>query len=179
MSRKSISRVMMALLAGIVASPLVGCKAGPAIDGVGPPDHASFAKARANMRMALQNEVGNTGVNVVNPNTIVIGVVDNPNSTFRNASRDPSEMHVMHGNSPTITWVSWDGPFKLHFVPAAGQKSPLQEGDDVVSGGSMPYFARAKIDANAVPGRYLFTVTVDMPDGTKYEDKYCPPIIID
>jgi hypothetical protein len=182
MSNKSIGAVTVGL-ACAVACQMAGSKPGPGLDGhgIGPGDHGSFARARKDLRKNLQGAVGDAGVNVDDPNTIVIGVVDNPNSPdFRNASRDPSEMHVLRGKSPTITWVCWDGRFRLHFVSTdAGMQSPLQEGADIDGGDSTPSVARAKIDPNAPPGRYSFTVHVDMADGGTYDDPYCPPIIID
>ena len=143
-------------------------------------DHGSFQRERRNMRQRLMAQTGDSGV-AIDDNTILLGVV--PNSYgLPNASRDPSEMHVRQGTSPKLTWMCWDGRFQLTFVPTdAGPVTPLVNGQTQDrSGDSLPSVASAAVRNDLPRGsRYSFTVHIELPDGGAYDDKYCPPIIID
>ncbi|MGZ6124627.1 MAG: hypothetical protein ACXWLR_06680 [Myxococcales bacterium] len=143
-------------------------------------DHRSFHRAQKDMRTKLNREAGDSGVDVADANTIVIGVVDNPNGKA-NLTRIPSEMHVQLGKSPELTWVCWDGTFTLTFRPVPpSQSSPLEGGTTVIDGGSsLPSAAKARVRSDAIQGRYNFTVHVDLADGGTADDLECPPIIID
>jgi hypothetical protein len=151
-------------------------------------DHASFQREQKEMRSRLKTQTGDSRVNVEDDNVIIIGVL--PTSYGRdNLTRIPSEMHVKRGKPQNLTWVCWDGPFKLEFrtgrFPDGGthdpDDSPLESKQRLVEGGNtLPSVASAVVRSDAPEGRYDFTIHIDIvADGGSADDKQCPPIIID
>ena len=151
-------------------------------------DHASFQREQQEMRRRLRGQVGDSGVNVEDDSVIIIGVL--PSSYGKdNLTRIPSEMHVKRGKPQKLTWVCWDGPFRLKFRtgrfpdggPHVPDDSPLEGMQKVVDGGNtLPSVASAMVRGDAPEGRYDFTIHVDIvADGGSADDMECPPIIID
>ena len=151
-------------------------------------NHASFQHEQGEMRKRLKTQTGDSGVNVEEDDVIVIGVLPSKYGKD-NLTRIPSQMHVNRGNSQKLTWICWDGPFKLTFRPGrfpdGGLQSlrdtPLEGLQTVVAGGNtLPSVASAVVRSDAPEGRYNFTIHIDIvADGGSADDMECPPIIID
>jgi hypothetical protein len=120
----------------------------------------------------------------VSPDLVVIGLLDNPRGD-RNLTYIPWEIRVRKGVPTPVTWVSWDGDFTLTFKAEGSQspQSPLEGGQTEVTGvaSDRDWVLKSKtvtVNSNQ-PGKYYFRVVLIARDGKRYEDLYCPPIIIE
>ena len=146
-----------------------------------PANRDAFKRAQERLRSELMPQNGDSGI-TFDANTIVIGVVPNPDTNARpNLTRIPSEMHVREKTQRELSWMCWDGVFTLTFKPASPtQESPLVGKQTVIQGSrTVPSAAKATVRDDVTRGRYNFTITVTLPDGTEVKDLDCPPIIID
>ncbi len=144
------------------------------------PDHGAFHREQKSLRQRLQPQAGDSGVVIDDNNTIILGISPN-DAGSPNLTRLPSEMHVKQGNTPRLTWVCWEGPFELTFLPrGAAQESPLENMQTRVDGGpSIPSTASATVRKDAPKDRYNFAIRIYLDGGVVVEDPDCPPIIVE
>jgi hypothetical protein len=161
------------------------CKPGPAYTTATNHDFKDELKI---FRNKLNGHNLNSSVDVNSPNTIVIGL--ETNSGKSNFVYMPSEMRIKAGQTPTLSWISWEGNFTLTFRPVPpSQPSPLANGKTVVTGTTtVPSVASEQVTGMTTGGgsacptppcRYHFTVHLDLPGGGTADDPECPPIIIE
>jgi len=120
----------------------------------------------------------------ISPDTIVIGLLKNTHGG-KNLTYIPSELRVVYKETTPVTWLAWDGPFTLTFTPRENrpghlQDWPFQERKEPIRSTTAGAIQSATMTVlpSAEPGAYHFTVLLTPPIGPPYEDKDCPPIII-
>jgi hypothetical protein len=153
---------------------LLGCATAP-------PQPDYFRQAGKAFHAKLRAEANRSVT--VSPDLVVIGLLENPRGD-RNLTYIPWEVRVRQGVPTPVTWVSWDGTFTLTFKPEGSQsaQSPLEGGQtEVTSTSDRDEVVKSKtatVNSNQ-PGKYYFKVVLTTPQGKKYEDLDCPPIIIE
>jgi len=168
---------------------VLGCPSGRNIRTDTAPQRDYFDKEGNLFQTNLHDEANKSTTQKISPDTIVIGLLKNSHGG-KNLTYIPSELRVVHKETTPVTWLAWDGKFTLEFYPREDPKTrrpqnwPFAEQQKLIesteTGGIHSVTMTVRNDADK--GAYHFTVVLitpdPRPDGTKYEDLDCPPIII-